>query len=92
MILSPIFTQISKKANYYRVNKSYFIASLLFSAFLMIFSKNLGLAVGLFIILIACGTYLTKKDPDFFDILIESKRFKLFNKIYKTNNKRVWQA
>ncbi len=92
MIASPVFKQISKRANYYGVSKNYFIISFLFSAFLIMSTKNLGLAVVLFGLLISCGAYLTKKDPDFFDVLVENARFKTFNKIHQVKNKRVWEA
>ncbi len=92
MIVSPLYKQISKKANYYGVSKNYFSFIFIVCAFIMITTKNLGLAVVLFVLLISCGAYLTKKDPDFFDVLLESERFKLFNSIYKTKGKRTWQA
>lgn len=99
---STLYFLVSTRALYFHVNKNYFYAIVAVFIFLMIVTENLIFVSAICFSLFIAGSYISRGNPDFFDIYIEGLRFSLKNQLHpkqtlslfkiKTNGVRKWEA
>jgi hypothetical protein len=99
---SNLYFLVSTRALYYHVNRNYFYT--VFLSFMIYIGLTQSLLIGCAVSLIALiiGSYISRGNPDFFDVYIESIRFSGFNRLHpstylsllksKTNGVRKWEA